>query len=133
MFLSATMLKSVQNVNSFQRTTTVPVRLGNPTTLYIQLTDAEQTDSYGNALRYMPAVGATLTITIDNISGTNNISNRAASQPYSQDSSIWALTVTSSDVLRSGNITGTLTEGATVRTFVIQSAITVQSTNMEYC
>ncbi len=134
MFLSGSMLRNVQNVNSFIRANQISVRSGNPTTLYLQLTDADQIVSdNGDFLRYIPASGATMTITVDNISGTNNLINRAASQPYAQDPSVWSVTILSTDVLRNGNLYGTLTEGATVRTFVIENALSVQSTNQEFC
>ena len=133
MFLDGTMLSNVQSVNSFLRANQVSVRVGNPGTLYLQLTDGDQTDMNGYSLRYTPAAGATMTITVDNISGSNNLINRAASQPYTQDPSVWSVTILSTDVLRNGNLYGTLTEGAVVRTFVIENALSVQSSNQEFC
>jgi len=133
MFLDGSMLVNVQSVNSFQRANQVSVRSGNPGTLYLQLTDGDQTDANGISLRYMPNAGATMTITVDNISGTNNLINRVASQPFTQDPSIWSVSILSTDVLRNGNLLGTLTEGSTVRTFVIENALSVQSNNQEFC
>src|ERR1035437_2138367 len=129
MMLSGIMIRNAQNVNSFQRANQISLRAGNSGVLYLQLTDLDQSDANDVSLRYMPAAGATLTITVDNISGLNNLINRPASQPYAADTSIWSVTILATDALRSGNLIGTLTEGATVRTFVIENALSVQSIN----
>ena len=117
MLLSGIMLKNVNSVNYFQPANQISIFLGNPTNLYLQLIDTDQTDVNGETMRYMPVSGATLTITIDNIGGVNNLINRPANNPYAQDTSIWTVPILSTDVLRSGYLTGTLTEGGTVRNF----------------
>ncbi len=133
MLLSGTVLKNVQSVNSFERTTNVMVRQGNPTTLYIQLIDLEQTDSNGQSLRYMPASGASMTITLGSIDSTKGV-NRLASQPYSSDDrSIWSLNILSTDQFGQGNINFTLTEGSTVRTATILNGIVIWATNSGTC
>ncbi len=133
MLLSGTVLKNVQNVNSFERTTNVMVRQGNPTTLYIQLIDLEQTDSNGQSLRYIPSSSASMTITLGSIDSTKGVS-RLASQPYSSDDrSIWSLNILSTDLFGQGNINFTLTEGATVRTATILNGIVIWATNSGIC
>lgn len=129
MLLGAVILKNVQNVNSFQRSTQVTVRQGNPTTIYFQLVDLEQQDENGQALRYVPSSGATMTATINAMNQAYVIS-RIASQPYSADDrSIWSLTLTASDKPSAGNLDILLTEGATVRTTTITNAVIVWSPN----
>lgn len=132
MFLSGTILKNVQNVNSFVTTTEVKVRQGNPSTLYFQTVDKEQTDANGRSLRYMPAVGASMTVSIPSISSVQTV-NKVATQPFSQDPSIWAINILATDVMTTGNLIFTLTEGAVMRTAVIDGAIIVESTNPSMC
>ena len=132
MFLSAIMLKNVQGVNSYQGTTQLTLRQGNPAPIYFQLVDLEQTDKYGNPLRYMPAAGATCTATISSINLANVIS-RPVIQPYTQDTSIWQMQLFSTDMITTGNFQFTLTEGSTVRTGYVQNGIIVQTTNPSMC
>jgi hypothetical protein len=129
MLLGAVILKNVQNVNSFQRSSQVTVRQGNPTTVYFQLVDLEQKDEYGQPLRYVPSSGATLTATINAMNQVHVIS-RVAAQPYSSDDrSVWSLTLSASDRPASGNLDLQLTEGSTIRTTTVANAIIVWSTN----
>lgn len=133
MLLGAVMLKSVQNVNSFERNTQVTVRQGNPTTIYFQLVDLEQTDSFGQPLRYIPAVGASVTGTINSIN-TANVINRLASQPYvSDDRSIWSMSIFATDKPSAGNFDITLTEGSVVRTTTVINGIITWSTQTGMC
>lgn len=132
MYLTGTILKNVQSVNSFQRSTEVNVRQGNPSTIYFQLGDKDQVNALGEPLRYMPASGATVTVSISSINSALSVT-KTATQPYATDTSIWSISILSTDVLTTGNLIFTLTEGATVRSAAILSAIVVESTNMSYC
>lgn len=133
MLLGAIMLKSVQNVNSFQRNTQTVIRQGNPTTIYFQLVDLEQTDTYGQPLRYVPASGASITATINSINSANVVS-RLASQPYSSDDrSIWSLNILSSDSPASGNFDIQLSESGVVTTTSIANGVIIWSTNVGMC
>jgi hypothetical protein len=129
MLLGAIILKNVQNVNSFQRSTQVIVRQGNPTTIYFQLVDLEQKDENGQPLRYVPSSGATMTATINAMNQAHVIS-RVSTQPYSADDrSIWQLSIGASDRPATGNLDIQLAEGSTIRTTSIANAVIVWSTN----
>lgn len=133
MLLGATMLKSVQNVNSFQTTQQAILRQNNPNTVYFRLVDLEQTDQYGQPLRYVPASGATLTATISSINADNFIS-RLATQPYSSDDrSIFALNILATDTVTTGNLDLQLMEGSTIRTTTVLSGIIVWDNNVSLC
>ncbi len=134
MFLTAKILKNVQNVNSFEVSTEWKLRQGNPTTIYFQLADGEQVDAKGEPLRYMPEAGATVSATFSSIISANTI-GKTATQPYSLDTSIWAISLSAADSnkIAQGNFTFTLTEGSVVRTASVQNAIVVQSLNPSYC
>jgi len=133
MLLGAIMLKSVQNVNSFQRNTQTTIRQGSPTTIYFQLVDLEQTDTYGQPLRYIPSSGATMTATINSMN-TAHVISRLAQQPYtSDDRSIWSLNILSTDTPSAGNFDIQLTEGSVVRTTSIANGVIVWSTQTGMC
>jgi len=132
MFLTAKILKSVQNVNSFEVTTEWKMRQGNPTTIYFQLADGEQLNSKEEPLRYMPEAGATVSATFSSIVATNTV-GKIATQPFPLDTSIWAININATDKIAQGNFTFTLTEGAVVRTASVASAIVVESTNPSFC
>lgn len=134
MFLSGRMLKNVQNVNSWQVATAVLLREGSSTSVYFQLTDDEQASDLtnGQGLRYMPAAGSTVTITISSINSTNVIT-RNATQPFPLDASIWQFNILSTDKISQGNLMFSLTENGIVKTGVISRAIAVQSLNPSLC
>lgn len=133
MLLGAIMLKSVQNVNSFQRNTQTIVRQGSPTTIYFQLVDLEQTDSFGQPLRYVPAAGASMTATINSINSANVVS-RVASQPFSSDDrSIWSINLLAIDHPASGNFDIELSQSGVITTTSIANGIIVWSTNVGMC
>lgn len=132
MFLGGRMLKNVQNVNSWLIANEVLLRQGSPATVYFQLTDEEQIDVFGQALRYMPAVGSTLTITISSIN-TANVIMRIATQPFPLDPSIWSFAILATDNISQGNLIFTLTENGVTKTGVISRAITTQSLNPSLC
>lgn len=132
MFLTAKILKNVQNVNAYSLTSQWTMRQGNPATVYFQLADNEQPDAKGEPLRYMPAAGATVSATFSSITAANVV-NKIATQPFSQDPSIWSISINSTDKIAEGNFTFLLTEGSTVRTASVANAIVVQSGNPSYC
>ncbi len=133
MLLGAIMLKSVQNVNSFQRNTQTIVRQGSPTTIYFQLVDLEQTDTFGQPLRYVPAAGASMTATINSINSANVVS-RVASQPFSSDDrSIWSINLLATDHPASGNLDIELSQSGVITTTSIANGIIIWSTNVGMC
>jgi hypothetical protein len=127
MKLSARPLSCVSGVNDFLPTTQVEFTAGDNTTVYLQLVDIEKRpSSYGwnpPGQRYVPSVGATLTITFLNLDDAKQFS-RVASQPFPQDSSIWAVSVLSSDpVAGTGSLKCVLTEGVNSKTFMLQGCL----------
>jgi len=134
MFLGGRMLKNVQNVNSWEIASTLIIREGNPTTVYFQITDEEQASdvSNGQGLRYMPAVGSTMTITISSINSANVI-QRIATQPFPLDASIWSFNLLATDKVAQGNLMFSLSENGVIRTGVISRAIGNQSLNPALC
>jgi hypothetical protein len=119
MLLSVRLLDNVADVNRFDWADQVSLTQGDGGAIYFQLIDANQDKAVHGYVpagrRYMPAAGATLSVVLDNINDNVKIT-RAASQPFSQDPSIWKLQLLSSDTIKGTcALRVTLTEGTTVR------------------
>jgi hypothetical protein len=127
MLLSAKVLTDVSGVNGFTPVSVYEFTEGDAPTIYFQLVDlsldrAEQGFSPPGR-RYIPASGATLQCVIVNTDEAKKLT-RFAAQPFAQDGSIWALTLTSTDFVRgSVDVLLTLTEGAKVTRGAIRSSI----------
>lgn len=129
MKLSARLLTAIGGVNVFNYTTAVEAIQGDRFDVYLQLIDIDQHKNsngfYPEGLRYMPAVGATLSVQVLNLD-TSKQFTRVATQPYSQDASIWKFSILTTDpVVGTVNLKLTLTEGATVRTIYLQGPLRV--------
>jgi hypothetical protein len=129
MKLSLRMLDNVAGINNFEFVNQVLMTEGDTPQIYFQLVDlakdrAEQGfDPAGR--RYVPAFGATLQVTLDHIDQARKVV-RSASQPFSQDPSIWAVTLLPTDKLRGTvNLKVALTEGSQVTQGMLQAALNV--------
>ena len=121
MLLSAHFLNDVGSVNVYQYDDELAITSGNATTIYFQLIDASVNKS-GDGFnppgrRYMPASGATLTVTFTSINDDNEV-ERLASQPYADDKSIWSVSVLASDEIEPGTVVVelSLSEGGVTKT-----------------
>lgn len=126
MNLSIQMLTSVANVNNFDYATEVKMTKGNAKTIYFRLVDSEQhEDNTPAGLRYIPAAGATVSVDFLSLNDANEVT-RLASNPFSEDTSIWSVPILSTDPIEGTvNLKITLTEGAVVTTIFAQAAILV--------
>lgn len=131
MLLSIHILDPVCDVNEFSYSDQASWTQGSGLDVYFQLIDLTQNLSragYSPAgLRFMPAVGSTLQVTLTNIDSSVQIT-RFATQPFSQDASIWKVTIFPTDkvygtcdILLTLNQLGKLTTGKAVNVFSIQS------------
>lgn len=107
MLLSALYLVDVGSVNIFNYANEASFSAGDTTTVYFQLIDASVNKAADgwvpSGRRYMPAAGSTLSVTLVNIDDAKQIT-RFATQPFAQDSSIWALSILASDNIGAGTI-----------------------------
>lgn len=103
MQLSVRFLGDVQNVNSFEHVSALEITGGDAQTLYFQLIDASvdrEDQGYMPAgRRYMPPATTTLQVTMLNIDDAKKVV-RFATQPFSDDRSIWSIPVLASDPMR---------------------------------
>ena len=103
MLLSARILTNVADVNNFTYADNLSFTEGDAPIVILQLIDASR-DTYADGYmpqgrRYIPAIGATLEVTLGSIDSAKRVV-RLATQPYAQDPSIWALQLFSTDSLR---------------------------------
>ena len=133
MLLSARPLRDVQSVNSFRYANQIQFTEGDVLTFHFQLIDAslDRSDEGYNppGRRYMPAAGAVLTVTLDSINTVKKIT-RVATQPFTNDPSIWAVSIMSTDVVRgtiplkfSLNEAGRVTNGMVNNFIMVSSAV----------
>jgi hypothetical protein len=125
--LSARILKNVNGVNAFEHAPVMEFTEGDGPTIYFQLVDstsdrAEQ-GFFPPGRRYVPNVGATLQCVLHHIDDARKVT-RFASQPFPQDTSIWALTLLPTDTIRgTTDMLLTLTEGSRVTRGALRSSI----------
>lgn len=131
MLLSAQMLKDVQSVNSFEPDSQLSWTEGDVVDIYFRLVDmtldrADQGFSHPGR-RYVPALGATLNVAIENVDDAKKIS-RLATQPFSNDGSIWKLSMLSTDTIRgTPQMRLTLTEGTKVTRGLVKLALKIHA------
>lgn len=131
MILSARILASVGSVNDFCYTQQIKFVEGDQLDVYIQLIDAAKMDVADqwkpSGMRFMPAAGATLSVTIDNIDDAKKIA-RPATQPFPLDPSIWKFTIMASDGIKgTQNLKLALTQGGVVTRGLVKSVLRVSS------
>ena len=102
--LSLTFLQDVGSVNAFSYVPALVLGAKSPGTLYFQLIDSSVSTpiTSGSIIssqagrRFMPAVGATLSVTLNNLDDAKKVI-RTATQPFSQDASIWSIPILGTD------------------------------------
>jgi hypothetical protein len=142
MRLSAKILKNVNSVNSWQYVSQSFMQEGQANIMYLQLVDLDQSTSISPEkspanpeypIRYISsAASITLTALFDSIDSEKKITI-TATQPFSQDLSIFKLNLSSSQVPNSGNLLVTLVEDGVSRSFVIRSAVNITTLNVGSC
>jgi hypothetical protein len=128
------MLDGVGSVNDFTYVDVVEFTQGDQVDVYFQLIDASKDKALQQfkpaGRRFMPAAGATLQVTLDNIDDDKKVT-RAASQPFAGDPSIWKVSVLSTDVIRGTiNLVLVLTESGKVTRGRAEAAISIDSQDL---
>ncbi len=127
MLLSAKMLNNVGSVNTFDVSQQTSFTEGDLPVIYLRLVDLQS-----KVDRYIPATGATLSVTFTNVD-TSKTFTKVATQPYTGDRSIWSFTFISSEHVKGTlSLQLTLTEGSTVTRGLVNSALLVQPFNSAY-
>lgn len=131
MLLGARFLNDVANVNSFEFADIAEFTEGDAASVYFQLIDASLDKASQNfkpsGRRYVPASGSTLQVIVESIDDSKTIT-RYATQPFSQDGSIWKLDFLSSDTIKgTANLRLKLTESGVLRTGVVKNGLRIYS------
>lgn len=127
MRLSGRVLLNVSSVNSFTYGTEVQASVGDAVDVYVQLVDLDQLPQnqawqpFG--LRYCPLTGATMTVDVQNLDDAKAFT-RAATQPFTGDTSIWKLSLLATDPVKGTvSLRFRLNESGVIRTFTLQAAV----------
>lgn len=125
MRLSAKAVVNFANVNNFQTENQWFIRAGEPNTLYFQLVDLDQA-----ALRYLAGIGSSnqpfqVTVTFPSIDNAKKFSV-IATQADTNDSSLWAVSLSSVQIPASGNVQFSVAQGTTIRNFNVLNFLSVE-------
>ncbi|SRR5216684_3847123 len=131
MLLSARPLENVIGVNDYEVVSTISFVEGDVVSLFFQLIDLVKDRPEQGFIpagrRYMPVIGATLQITFDNIDDAK-IVIKVATQPFTQDASIWRVDVMATDTVKGTvNAKLLLTEGVVARRAVLPAVLRIRS------
>jgi hypothetical protein len=131
MQLSARMLQDCTGVNDFDYADQLTFSKGDTIDIYF-ITIDDQQDKTGKGFvpagrRHIPAVGATLSVTLTDSPNKDGAITRFCTNPFPQDTSIWVLSIFASDDLKGlVNMAMTLTEGSVVTNGYLQGAFLVE-------
>jgi hypothetical protein len=128
MILSCTFLSDVGGVNAYREAPTFLMSEGDQVDVYIQLRDISVNPAAQGfkpvGRRYMPATGATLSVSLSNSFDDARVVSKVCTQPYASDPSIWKFTILSTDPIKgTRNVQLTLTESAVVKKGIVQAGI----------
>jgi hypothetical protein len=125
--ITARILDSVLSVNSYDPVVAKSATSGDAFDVYFQLVDNSKHKAthgyYPEGLRYIPATGASVEVTVLNLDSSRQFV-RAATQPFSQDASIWKISILSTDpVAGTVSLKIKLTESGQTKTFILNGAL----------
>lgn len=123
MILKFKILSQASSVNSFYEVDTHKIVNGNATSIFFRLIQ-DRSEINQDALRYIPESGAQVSVTFNHIDASKVIT-RVATQPYTQDTSIWKVDILATDQLSFNTMAVTITEGSNIRTIMPSTTISV--------
>ena len=133
MYLGARILSAVADKNNFEYATEWVHRQKTQDTLYLQLVDLDHNRAgQPEGIRYVPAAGSTMTVTLGSIDAVKAVS-RAATQPFPLDPSIWKVDILAADDPGEGNIEISMTEAGVVRKARVTNGVSVESDDPSMC
>lgn len=119
MKLALVALKNYNNINSFQEVSEISLQQGNPSTLYFRLVDLDQSKD-GNHFRFVPASGATMTVTLNNIDLNKIVTKVASMAASADDRSVWSIPILESDSFSKNSLEATLiNNGVTYKIYFV--------------
>lgn len=140
MRLSTKILKNVANVNNWQYSNQASVQEGQANEIYVQLVDLDKVPGSDkssvlpdNPMRYLPqGVVNALEATFPSIDDADELVI-AATQPFADDKSIWKITLSSTQLPKSGNFKLKLTEDGVDKFILVKNGVSVDLLNVGGC
>lgn len=123
MRISTKAITTYNSVNSFNYGNQWAIRAGEPNTLYFQLIDIDQV-----GLRYIPSLGAVISVTFPSIDDSKIITVTATAADAA-DRSLLKIDLTELQSPYSGNVSFSITEGSITRKFQVLNLISVEYPN----
>jgi hypothetical protein len=123
MLLTFKLLDGVVDYNTFNEVDSLQIVRGNAYSLYFRLEQEFPCKSQNR--RYVPLSGATMTVTFRNLEKKLEIIERIPTQPFSQDGSIWMVSILPTDKIAFSAMEVVLTEGTNVRRVIARSKLQV--------
>lgn len=132
MRLSVRPLNGTTDVNTFEYVSEVGFTQGDVVRFFFQLVDVSKDTALQQykpaGRRYVPAVGATLQVSLLNQDEDKAIADRVCVQPFVGDASIWYVDIAAADaVLGTVSMTLKLTEGSKVTRGRVNAVLDVHS------
>lgn len=140
MRLSAKIIKNVSNVNHWIYADSAYIQEGQINEFYFQLVDLDKTHPAEKSeilphfpLRYMPqGTVVTVAVTFPDLNPDNEFTV-TASQPFTDDKSIYKITLASTQTPNSGTIQISLIEDGVEKVFKVSNALQVELQNRGGC
>jgi hypothetical protein len=135
MLLSARTLYAVSDVNSWDSSgLEVKFTEGDTLDVYLVLIDAgKDQDNKPRGRRYVPASGATLSVIIKSVDDSKTLT-KTATQPFSNDGSIWKFTVNGTDALKGTySLQLVLTQSSVATYGFVSNALSIISKTGSFC
>ena len=141
MRLSAKVLKNVINVNYWEYANEVYINEGSVNDLYFQIVNLNKTPESSDMVGIVPefpmryisqATSISVKVTFESIDDAEEFEVNAT-QPFSDDKSIWKVALTSDQTPKAGSIKITITEDGVEKTFIVQSVIAVDYSEIGSC
>lgn len=133
MRLGARILRAVCGANNYEYADEFSHNELSANTLYVQLVNLEHNpDGDPDGIPYHPMAGSMLDMTFPSID-SNKVTVKNATQPFSENSSIWSASITATDEFGPGNLVMTLTEGGVVKRITVINGIVINPVDPSRC
>jgi len=140
MRLNAKILKNVASVNQWQYGSQAYVQEGQSNEIYLQLVDLDKVPGTDksvalpeNPMRYIPQGSVvTLVATFPSIDSAQELVIEAI-QPFADDKSIWKISLSSSQLPKTGNFKLKLTEDSEEKSMLVKNGVSVNLLEVGGC
>jgi hypothetical protein len=122
-------LKNYANINQFGYSSEWNIRQGEENILYFQVVDLDQ-----EMLRYLSSDGAfTVNVIFPQAGANGNDLSKAAVQVSALDRSVLSVSLSATEVPRSGNVRFEITENGTTKRWTLLQGMVVEKINQGGC